>query len=127
MRVKNQQYCSHVACQKARKREWAKRKRARDADYRLNQAAAQKAWRDSHPDYWKEYRRRHPEYVAANREKQRRRRGLKKAGRVAVAKMDASRREKLIVPGRYRLVPLAGDRVANMDAIHVEISFLSSA
>ena len=126
MRVKNQQYCSNGACQKGRKREWEKRKRAWDADYRLNQAAAQKAWRDTHPDYWKEYRRTHPEYVAANREKQRRRRGLKKSGRVTVANTDASRLERSIIPGRYRLVPVAGDRVANMDEIQVELSLVSS-
>lgn len=126
-RVKNQTYCSDGACQKARKRLWQKDKLARDLEYRLNQSAAQKAWRDRNPGYWKDYRNKHPDSVKRNRENQRKRRALKRAQPVPVAKMDALRSESPLITGTYQLVPLAGHPVAKMDALTVEIRLVSTA
>jgi hypothetical protein len=126
-RVKNQQYCSDRACQRARKRRWQKEKLAQEEAYRLNQKAARKAWRDKNPGYWKKWREDHLRYVEKNRDEQNKRRARKKAQRVPVAKMDASRSRNSVISGRYQLVPLSDHCVAKMDAINVEIRVLSSA
>jgi hypothetical protein len=127
-RVKSQQYCADRACQRARKRLWQKGKLAHDEDYRLNQNAAQKAWRDKNPGYWKNYRKTHSKYVTANRESQRLRRARKKGWQVCVAKIDAILEKPVVMPGTYQLVLVAreGVSVAKMDAITVEISVMSS-
>ena len=54
--VPNQVYCSKVACQKERRREWQKQKRKVDQDYKDNQYRAQRAWADRNPDYWRKHR-----------------------------------------------------------------------
>jgi hypothetical protein len=65
--VPDQKYCSASACQRARRRRWQRAKRQSDADYRENQARAQRAWVQGHRDYWREYRRTHPQYCESNR------------------------------------------------------------
>lgn len=65
-----QTYCSKPLCQKSRHRRWKKKRYREDPDYRVNQQAAQQAWRKRHPDYYQDYRARHPDYVAANRQQQ---------------------------------------------------------
>jgi hypothetical protein len=42
--VPHQMYRSAAACQRARRRCWQQAKRQSDADYRENQARAQRAW-----------------------------------------------------------------------------------
>ncbi|WP_295448721.1 hypothetical protein, partial [uncultured Thiodictyon sp.] len=44
-----QTYCSQPACQRARKRDWQRAKRASDPDYRANDQAAQRTWAQAHP------------------------------------------------------------------------------
>ena len=57
-----------------------------DPDYRDNQRAAQQAWSQRNPDYWRDYRETQPDYVQRNRERQRSR----NQGRAGdLAKMDA--------------------------------------
>ena len=51
--VPNQQYCSKPACQRERRRRWQRAKLKQDPDYRSNQAAAQRRWRECHPHYWR--------------------------------------------------------------------------
>ena len=72
----------------ARWRRWQRAKRQSDADYRENQARAQRAWAQGHRDYWREYRRTHPQYCESNRlaarQRQRKRRQV-----AQFAKMDA--------------------------------------
>ena len=58
--VPAQKYCSGSACQRARRRRWQRAKRQSDADYRENQARAQRAWAQGHRDYWREYRQASP-------------------------------------------------------------------
>ncbi len=55
-RVQLQTYCSADACQHARRRQWQATKRKNDPDYHDNQARAQKAWSERHPEYWVNYR-----------------------------------------------------------------------
>lgn len=55
--VPNQTYCSKEACQKKRRKEWQKKKRKIDQDYKDNQYRAQKAWADRNPEYWRLYRK----------------------------------------------------------------------
>ena len=38
--------------------------------------------------------------------------------------MDASKGVKIVIPGRYQLIPLGARTVAKMDAINVEIRFV---
>lgn len=104
-----QTYCSQPACQRARKRDWQRAKRASDPDYRANDRAAQRAWAQAHPQYWRDWRERHPDAVARNRLAQgvrnARRRGM--AVRV-IAKEDAWTSESHLPGGTYRIEPWCG-------------------
>jgi len=128
--VPQQSYCSKRACQRTRRRRWQRQKLKTDADYRANQAAAQRRWRERHPAYWRDYRQRHPDATARNREQQRernRRRRLAGTGPSppAIANMDAYPPERPVRSGTYRLVPVAAPGVAKMDAYLVEMHVLS--
>jgi len=92
----DQFYCSKKECQRARKTKWQRKKMATDEDYRLNQAAASKRWREKNRGYWKKYRKRNQEYTNRNREKQRQRNRSRTVAKDAngsiltpIAKMDA--------------------------------------
>lgn len=128
--VRNHRYCSKPACQKERKRLWQSRKLATDEAYQEGKADAQRKWTSANRGYWKEYRANHPDYVKRNREKQRernrtrpRKRDIPPSG--VIAKMDALTPQNIIPFGRYRLVPLATDLIAKMDALVVEIGVVS--
>ena len=130
--VPNQQYCSKPACQRERRRRWQRKKLQRDPDYRANQSAAQRRWRERHRDYWRNYRRTHPDYTARNREQQRQR-NRNRERRVAsptappIANMDVYQEKTSIPSGTYRLIPEARPGVAKMDAYFVKIHVLSEA
>ena len=121
--VSQQCYCAEAACQRERRRRWQQAKRQSDADYRDNQTRAHHAWRERHPEYWREYRRTHPEYEARNRTQQQRRDGMRRERRLA--KMDASTRAFRVPSGTYRLAPVAPSDLAKMDAWTVEITLVS--
>jgi hypothetical protein len=128
--VPQQSYCSKRACQRTRRRRWQRQKLKTDADYRANQAAAQRRWREHHPAYWRDYRQRHPDATARNREQQRGRNRRRRAAGTgpslpAIANMDAYTRESPVRSGTYRLVPVAAPGVAKMDAYLVEMHVLS--
>ncbi len=128
--VPDQRYCAKRACQRERHRRWQREKLKQDPDYRANQAAAQKRWRERNPDYWRNYRRTHPEYTADNRKKQHernRRRDLAATGpsAPAIAKMDAYPGKSLVASGTYRLIPVTGPEIAKMDAYLVKMQVLS--
>jgi hypothetical protein len=118
--VVGQQYCGSAGCQKARKRGWQKEKLKSDPDYRENQAAAQKAWRERNKGYWREYRKKNQTYSEQNRLRQRERNRQRRV----IAKMDALEAKNLLPPGRYRLVPLYG-KIAKMDELIVEIGVVA--
>ncbi len=130
--VPHQRYCSKPACQRARRRRWQRDKRRQDADYRANQARAQRAWCARHRDYWRRYRRAHPQYTARNRERQRernrhRRRGVTSGAPPVIAKMDEYESQSLVPSGTYRLIPVSGPKIAKMDAYLVKMQVLSEA
>jgi len=118
--VLSQRYCGSTDCQRARKRKWQKEKLKGDPDYRENQAAAQKAWRERNRDYWREYRKRNPGYRDQNRLRQR---GRNRQRRM-IAKMDERHAKTFLPSGRYRLVPLYG-KIAKMDELIVEIGVVA--
>ena len=100
-----QTYCSQPACQRARRRDWQRAKRASDPDYRANDQAAQRAWAQGHPQYWRAWRERHPDYVARNRRTQGARNARRRAAVEVIAKEDAWTRESVLVAGTYRVEP----------------------
>jgi hypothetical protein len=118
-------YCSAAARQRARRRGWQRAKRQSDADYRDNQARAQRAWAQGHRDYWREYRRKHPEYCESNRRAARQRQRHRRQGAARFAKMDASRALSRVPSGTYRLVPASAEAFAKMDAWIVEMTLIS--
>jgi hypothetical protein len=129
-RVKNHQFCGLDDCRRAWKREWQRQKKAADAEYRSNQEAAQKAWRERHTKYWQEYRLRNPVSTERNRLKQRERnhtqRNLPNASvDNEIAKMDSiilqNADSVAIWTGRYCLSPVVDGVIAKMDSIIVEI------
>lgn len=124
--VPDQIYCSATACQRARRRRWQQAKRQSDADYRENQARAQRAWVRGHPDYWREYRRTHPQYSESNRSAARQRQRERRRRAAQFAKMDASRALSQVPSGTYRLVPAGAAEFAKMDAWVVEMTLISS-
>jgi len=126
--VPDQEYCGKKECRGVRRRRWQRAKRQDDADYRDNQARAQRAWAGENSAYWRAYRSGHPEYAQAEREraKQRRRdcrRGA--AGGDAFAKMDSSKPLSTVPSGTYLLVPQDEEKFAKMDSLMVEITLLS--
>jgi hypothetical protein len=124
--VPEQNHCSSSACQRERRKLWQRLKRATDPAYRDNQARAQKAWLDRHPDYWSQYRERHPEYVERNRERQVARNTNRRESAL-IAKMDASQTQRALSSGTYRLSMLQDGQIAKMDEWIVQIVLLAKA
>jgi hypothetical protein len=122
-RVGDQKYCGDAKCRRTRRRRWQRAKRQGDADYRDNQARAQRAWAGENSAYWQAYRSGHPDYVQANREKQRQRDGRRRAANLA--KMDSIGAFSSVPSGTYLLVPQGEEKLAKMDSIMVEITVLS--
>jgi hypothetical protein len=130
--VPQQRYCSRRSCQRTRRRRWQRQKLKADADYRANQASAQRRWRERHPEYWRGYRQSHPEYARRNREGQRTRNRRRRSpgtgpSPAPIANMDAYRSKKPIHSGTYRLVPVVAGEIAKMAAYVVEMHVLSDA
>ena len=128
--VPSQLYCSKSECQRERRRRWQQEKLRQDPDYRANQAAAQRRWRERHPEYWRKYRQAHPEYTARNRAQQRERnrhrgRGATDPLAAPIAKMDVCEDKYLITSGTYQMIPESGLGIAKMDAYLVKIQVLS--
>jgi hypothetical protein len=124
--VPDQNHCSAPACQRERRKLWQRLKRETDPAYRDNQARAQRAWLDRHPDYWSQYRDRHPEYVERNRDHQTARNANRKVVDV-IAKMDASRDPPTLPSGTYRLSMVQDGQIAKMDEWIVKIVLLTKA
>ena len=127
----HQKFCSTPECQRERKRRWQKARRASDPDYRDNDIQANRRWRSQHPDYWREYRRNHPQSVIQNRDKQRERdraRRLKPLQRSTLSDLaneDASSHSFPLETGTYRMIPVTGGDLVNVDACLVKIALLS--
>lgn len=76
------------------------------------------------PEYWKRYRGDNPTYAERNRNLQQKRN--QKLRSQMIANEDVSLQSNSPPSGRYRLVPLSEDGIANGDAWIVEIAVLSS-
>jgi hypothetical protein len=130
--VRQQRYCSGEACQRARKRRWQARKLATDADYRQNQAAAQKAWRDRNLGYWRDYRRRNPGAAERNREGQRERNRKRRRGQLQenAEKGEKGEKARLGTPVAARgmvLIPAGSGGagvIAKMDELFMEVAVI---
>lgn len=120
----HQAYCSSPECQRERRRRWQQQKRRDDADYRDNDSRASKTWAAENPAYWKQYRYENPAYAERNRNLQQQRN--RKLRTPVIANEDVSSPPNSPPSGRYRLVPLSEDGIANGDAWIVEIAVLSS-
>lgn len=120
----HQAYCCNPECQRERRRRWQQQKRRVDSDYRDNDSRAGRAWAAENPDYWKQYRDDNPTYAERNRNLQQKRN--QKLRRQMIANEDVSLQSNSPPSGRYRLVPLSEDGIANGDAWIVEIAVLSS-
>jgi hypothetical protein len=126
--VPDQEYCGDAECRRARRRDWQRAKRQNNADYRDNQARAQRAWARGNSAYWRGYRSGHPEYAQVERERARQRqrdRRQRAAGQGAFAKMDSSKSLSTVPSGTYRLVPQGEEKFAKMDSLIVELTLLS--
>jgi hypothetical protein len=125
--IPEQCFCSQPHCQRERRRRWKRRKSQTDADYRDNQARAQRAWSERHREYWREYRRRHPQYSERNRQQQRvrnARRGTR-AGSEVIAKRNVSEAFDPEFSGTYVLTPVVDEPIAKRNAWRVKITALS--
>lgn len=123
-RHKNQIYCMAEKCRKAKKAEWQRQKLKADPEYRANQKFSNKKWLAENPDYWKKYRNKNPKKVERNRTLQairnkraRKNKNAKMDSSDLIAKMDASKSNKIKSVGQYWLVPV----IAKMDALKVNI------
>lgn len=125
--VPNQEYCSKDGCQRARKRDWNRKKLLSDSDYRAARKDAQRRWVEKNPDYWKQYRGRRRSYVQNNRDQQRTRNRKRKLVHLCgrIAKTDECRAKNIVLTGRYRLVPIRGDTIAKTDESIVEMIAIS--
>lgn len=121
----NQHYCHKPDCQKQRKNLWRRNKLDADSDYKSNQNAANRKWRESHKTYWKNYRAKHPDYVIRNREKQRIRDKKNKVSHLA--KSDASTPKNIIASGSYYLIPATESNLAKSDALIVKIALITDS
>ena len=131
--VPEQHYCGSPGCRRERRRRWQRDKRRSDADYRHNQAGAQRAWAQAHADYWRHYRLSHPEYCERNRVQQRERdrrrgpcaHGPDPRGAAGLAKMAPSGPILPVSSGIYRMVLATATDLAKMDSWTVKITVLS--
>jgi len=122
-KVPNQTYCSSPECQRERRRRWLEQKRQVDADYHGNEPQKIELWRDANPDYWKQYRQANPNYANRNRNLQQTRN--QRARNPVIANEDVLPKEFTVSSGRYRLIPIIADVIANEYELIVEITVLS--
>ena len=130
--VPKQKFCHKKKCQKIRRSLWQRNKRATDKAYRENQKDAQKAWQKKNKDYWQKYRKRNIKYTELNRKQQRVRNEKRKMLRrlpdivkSEIAKMDALKRKNSVISGYYKLAPIEGGKIANMDVMVVKIDVIA--
>jgi len=122
-KVPNQTYCSSPECQRERRRRWLEEKRQFDADYQGNEPQKIEQWRNEHPDYWKQYRLDNPDYANRNRNLQQTRN--QRSRNPMIANVYELPELSPLASGRYRLIPVIDDVIANEYELIVEITVLS--
>lgn len=123
-KVPNQTYCSSPECQRERRRRWLEEKRQFDADYQGNEPQKIEQWRNEHPDYWKQYRLDNPDYANRNRNLQQTRNH--RSRNPMIANVYEFPELSPLASGRYRLIPVIADVIANEYELIVEITVLST-
>lgn len=108
-----QENCGRERCRQERRREWQRAKLRKDPEYKENQAAAQRRWREAHPEYWGKYRQEHPWSAEKNRRRQRERNWRARHPGVVIAKMDEVERLSIEVIRQQLLEPM----IAKMDEV----------
>ena len=129
-RNRNQNYCTKLGCQRARKAVWQRYKLKTDDDYRTQQHLSQQKWLQVNPGYYRSYRRRKPDKAQRNRALQviRNRRNRQRFSRKKsphgplIAKMDARKFWHFNMVGQFYLVPV----IAKMDVSRVNIYTISN-
>ena len=114
-RVKNHRYCNKKDCQRVRRRFWQRQKMKADPQYQADQRESQQCWIEQNRDYWRRYRNRHPEYGERNRLLQKERDQERRSDNLA--KMDSLKRDCLVKPGSYYLIPDRPEDLAKMDPL----------
>lgn len=103
-----------------------------DTDYRENQKAAQRLWREKNRSYMASYRTSHPDYRKREQERCRRRRSVpadpscKTMSPLCAAKMDSSPLRPPVNSGLYRIVPAESNCAVKMDSWVVQLTVLAS-
>ena len=125
-RNRKQNYCTALACQRARKAAWQRYKIKTDADYRTQQKLSHQKWVRNTPGYWRRYRARHPDKAERNRilqhiRNRRQRPPPQPAPSALIAKMDARKSDDFDLLGQFYLVPV----IAKMDVSKVSIYIIS--
>jgi len=122
-----QQYCGDAPCQRARKAEWHRQKKASDADYRARQQQGVKHWQQHKPlhRYMSQYRQDHPDYVAQNRDQQKFRNQKQRLQRqrAKIVNMDAFHKQ-LEKSNIYLMTPYqvdASPKIVKMDTLLVQL------
>jgi hypothetical protein len=124
-RHKHQSYCMNPECRRAKKADWKRIKMHTDPQFRKDQYLSNQKWAQNNPAYWTDYRARNPDKAEKNRILQRirnqRRWEKKQNGAIAdqpmIAKVDASKPQKINLIGQFWLVPV----IAKVDALKVNI------
>ena len=122
-KVPGQTYCSSAECQRERRRRWLEEKRQVDADYQGNEPQKIEQWRNENPDYWKQYRQTNPDYADRNRNLQQTRN--QRSRNPVIANVYELPERSPLASGRYRLIPVIADVIANEYELIVEITVLS--
>ncbi len=122
-----QQYCGAASCQRARKAEWQRHKKAEDAKYRARQQQCVRHWQQHKPlhRYMSQYRQEHPDYVAQNRDQQTVRNQKRRLQRLRekIVKMDAFH-QQLEKSASYLMTPYqvdASQQIVKMDPFIVQL------
>ena len=123
--VRNQSYCSAPECQLERHRRWQKNKRQNDAEYREIDAEYRRAWAGAHVDYWEKYRDENPDYAERNRQLQRQRNA--KTRKMKMGSSLSGEPEFFLPSGRYQLIRIDSEGIANGNVWIVEISAIACA
>jgi leucyl aminopeptidase len=124
-----QQYCGDAPCQRARKTEWQRQKKATDAKYCVRQQQCVKQWQQNKPfhRYMNQYRQDHPDYVAQNRDQQKVRNQKRRLEQQQkIVKMDALVKQ-LEKSTTYVMTPYqldASQKIVKMDTLLVQLKVL---
>jgi len=121
--IRNQSFCSAPECQRERHRQWQKRKRQLNATYRKVDAEYSSAWAEKNAGYWEQYRENHPDYADRNRQLQKQRNA--KSRKLTVATQSPVPPGITFPSGRYQLIRIDSEGVANGNVWIVEITAIA--